>query len=119
MVNPVLLTCAERIQYDCFIRQQESNKAIKDLARVDCLSRRSPGRQGGAARWHAVSCAMEMATCSAAVRACWSLTLQNSAPSGHPAVTTVPSFGAVQGRTGVDPHGATRAAAQPPPDYGA
>ncbi len=31
VINPVLLTCAERIQYDGFIRRQESSKAIKDL----------------------------------------------------------------------------------------
>jgi transposase len=34
VINPTLLTCAERIQYDGFIRRQESHKAIKGLARA-------------------------------------------------------------------------------------
>ncbi len=31
-LNPALLTCAERLQYDGFLRRQESNQTIKDLA---------------------------------------------------------------------------------------
>ena len=32
-VDPALLTCAERIQHDGFLRRQDSNKMIKDLSR--------------------------------------------------------------------------------------
>jgi len=32
VVDPTLLTCAERIQYDGFLRRQEDNQTIKDLA---------------------------------------------------------------------------------------
>jgi transposase len=34
VINPSLLTCAERLQYDGFIRRQESNKTINNLARA-------------------------------------------------------------------------------------
>jgi transposase len=33
IINPALLTCAERIQYDGFLRRQEDRQIIKDLAR--------------------------------------------------------------------------------------
>ena len=33
-VDPALLTCAERIQHDGFLRRQESNKIVKDLAKT-------------------------------------------------------------------------------------
>ena len=32
MIDPHLLTCAERIQYDSYLRRQESNQTIKRLA---------------------------------------------------------------------------------------
>lgn len=31
-IDPALLTCAERIQHDGFLRRRESNKIIKDLS---------------------------------------------------------------------------------------
>jgi transposase len=33
-INPALLTCAERIQHDGFLRRQDSNKIVRDLAKA-------------------------------------------------------------------------------------
>jgi len=39
VIDPNILTCAERIQHDGFLRRQESNKIIKDLARINATRR--------------------------------------------------------------------------------
>jgi transposase len=48
-VDPALLTCAERIQHDGFLRRQESNKIVKDLAETG-VSIKEITRQTGRSR---------------------------------------------------------------------
>jgi transposase len=48
-VDPTLLTCAERIQHDGFLRRQESNKIVKDLAKTG-VSIKEITRQTGRSR---------------------------------------------------------------------
>jgi len=49
VINPALLTCAERIQYDGFIRRQEDTNTIKVLARAG-MSIKQIVRQTGRSR---------------------------------------------------------------------
>ena len=48
-VDPTLLTCAERFQHDGFLRRQESNKIVKDLAKTG-VSIKEITRQTGRSR---------------------------------------------------------------------
>ena len=45
-VDPALLTCSERIQHDGFLRRQESNKIIKDLAEAGASIKEITRRTG-------------------------------------------------------------------------
>jgi transposase len=49
VIDPAMLTCAERLQYDGFLRRQESNQAIRDLARAGA-SIKETVRQTGRSR---------------------------------------------------------------------
>ena len=87
VIKTALLTCAERIQYDGFVRQQ----AIKALAaRVSRWS--LPGKRPAAANWCAACCAAAMATCSAVGRTHWAPPCPGSRPNGTRTATTAQSW---------------------------
>lgn len=49
VIDPTLLTCAERIQYDGYLRRQESHETIKHLANAG-LSIKDIARRTGRSR---------------------------------------------------------------------
>jgi hypothetical protein len=49
IIKPALLTCAERIQYDGFLRRQEDNQIIKDLAKNNASIKEITRRTGRSA----------------------------------------------------------------------
>ena len=57
MIDPALLTCAERLQYDGYLRREQTNAAILGLAKGGWPSRRSSAAPAAAARPSVRSCA--------------------------------------------------------------
>ena len=94
VINPALLTCAERIQYDGFLLRQDSNRTIKALAAAGVSIKRSRGRRAAAASWCAACCVAATAMCSVAGAASWNRSSSDSGPSGRTGVATAPSYGA-------------------------
>jgi transposase len=50
-INPKLLTAAERIQYEGYLRREQANAAILALAKDGCRSSRLPARPDTAGAW--------------------------------------------------------------------
>ena len=111
-INPDLLTAAERIQYEGYLRREETNAAILALAEDGRRrSRRSYAVPDTAAVSSARSCAVSDATFSGCGRARSSITCPGSTRSGRLAVATVPNCGvgsrrrAFAARCGWSPNG--------------
>jgi transposase len=82
VIDPALLTHAERLQHDGHLRPKSAPRSGRS-----CVGR------VGAASWYARSCAAAEATCSVAGRTRLSRIFLGSMPNGRPAAATAPSCG--------------------------
>ena len=83
VIDPALLTCAERLQHEGYLRREEAYGAIRSLAKA------------GRPSWRVTSCAAAVAMYSVAGRTRSSRISPGSPPSGRPDAVTGPSCGAV------------------------
>ena len=63
-VDPDLLTAAEKLQYEGYMRREDVNAAVMELAKAGVTIRRSYAVPATAAAWSGASCAASVATCS-------------------------------------------------------
>jgi transposase len=94
VIDPALLTFAEKLQYDGYLRREETNAAIVALSEqgiaIKEIVRRTGYSRGLIARFFADSGRM----CSACGRVRWSHTFPGSTSNGRPAVEMVRLYGA-------------------------
>ncbi len=94
MIDPALLTCAERIQYHSFVLRQENSRPVKALA-ASGMSIKKITRQTGRSRKPVRSVlAVAMATYSGAEAIFWSRTSSGSGPNGTADAAMAPNCGA-------------------------
>ncbi len=93
-IDPALLTAAERIQYEGYLRRKEADAAIRALAEAGVPIRRICQRLGHSRRWCVRSCVGSVPTSSASARVRSMPICPGSMPSGMLAAATRPSFGA-------------------------
>jgi hypothetical protein len=92
-IDPALLTCAERLQYEGFLRARTTARLSNGWPERASLSKRSHARPAGAVSLFATSCAAVMATSFVPASACWSRTSQNSMRSGVAGAEVAPRSG--------------------------
>ena len=74
VIDPDLLTSAERLQYEGYLRREETNAAIMTQIKAVCHCVGSPRTPATAARWCAPSPEANAATSSARARVRWNYT---------------------------------------------
>jgi hypothetical protein len=94
-INPELLTCAEKLRYQGYLRRQDGHAQLRLSSATVCRSRRSSAAQDIVAIWFAKLAAAAVRICSAPVKAPWMGTCRSWTRSGQAAVATVPNSGAV------------------------
>jgi hypothetical protein len=92
-IEPTLLTSAERLQYEGFLRREEIYAAGSRTG--GRRSRRLHAAPAVAGRWFAGSCAAKEATCFASASARWRHGSPGWTRSGLPAVAMAPNSGVV------------------------
>ena len=95
VIDPSLLTCAERIQYDGYLRRQESHRTIRQMAGAGASIKAIARRTGHSRNSFVACCGVKMAMCSVAELACSNLTSPSSGLSGRLGVAMVPNCGGV------------------------
>ena len=94
-INPELLTAAERLQYDGYLRREESTPPSWPAPGTAFPSRRSSVAPAIAADLSGGSCGASAATCSASGKARWKATSLGSTNDGRAAATMAPKSGVV------------------------
>ena len=94
-IDPKLLTSAERIQYEGYLRREEMNGWSQASRRAASRSRRSFGKRVGAGNWFARLSAASAPIYSARDRDRSTRTFLISTPSGKQAAGTAPNSGVV------------------------
>lgn len=103
-VNPDLLSAAERLQYEGYLRREEATRRSLPWPRTASRSRRSSAVQGTVAVWCVRSFAANAATCSASARARSKAICRGWTPSGRLGEKAVPSFGGSLGHRAFGVH---------------
>ena len=98
VVDPELLTCAEQLQYQGYLRREETNAAILALSKRACRSSGTRVRPGIAESWSAGCCGASAPTCSGFAKARLRPIFPFLRRNGQPAVTTARSCGAAPRR---------------------
>ncbi len=94
-IDPALLTAAERIQYEGYLRREEADAAIRSLAEAGVPIRRICQRLGHSRKvWCVRSCVGNVPTSSGSARVRSTPICPGSMPSGMLAAATRPNFGA-------------------------
>lgn len=92
-IDPELLTCAEKLRYQGYLRRQDSHAVITALV-SDGVPLKEIAAQDIVAIWFAKLAAAAVRICSAPVKAPWTGICRSWTRSGQAAVATVPSSGA-------------------------
>ena len=93
-INPELLTCAEKLRYQGYLRRQDSHAVITALVRDGVSLKEIVRRTGHSRNLVRQIAAAAVGICSALVKAPWTGICRSWTRSGHSAVATVPSSGA-------------------------
>lgn len=99
-INPDLLSAAERLQYEGYLRREEANAAVFALAKDGVAIKEIVRRTGHSRR----SFAANEVTCSGCARARWKAICPGSILSGRPDAATAPSFGGGLGHRASEDH---------------
>jgi hypothetical protein len=92
-IDPDLLTRAERLQYEGYLRREEANAAIMGLSREGFAIKEIVRARGTVEDWSVRSCAGSEPTCSGSARTRSMSICPSSTRNGPMAATTVPSSG--------------------------
>lgn len=92
-INPALLTAAERLQYEGFLKREDTTWQILALKEVGHSIKESCAGPGTAANWCGKHCGAAGRTCSVSGRVLWHRICRFWTSSGMRAVTTASNFG--------------------------
>jgi hypothetical protein len=93
LIDPALLTYAERLQHDGYLRRQEAYGAIRALVQIGAPIREIVRRTGRSRKLVREIVAVAEAICSVAGQVRLSRISLGSMPNGRPAAATAPSCG--------------------------
>lgn len=92
-INPDLLTAAERLQYDGYLRREEENAVILSMTKELVAIKEIVPSTGAAAAWSGKSCAATVRTSFVSARVRWSFICRGLTRNGRLGAATARSCG--------------------------